>query len=113
MTETPRNIETFKNSTAAVLRTIAGRKDLNVTFAAGEPPIDGADKDHLVQAIQKRGHKAAQILTGPNDLADEISEIAQAGDIVICLGAGDITKWAYALPAQLEKIYTSRAKQSA
>ncbi len=39
MTETPRNIETFKTSTAAVLRTIAGRKELDVSFATGEPPI--------------------------------------------------------------------------
>ena len=34
-----RTIEEFKNSTAAVLRTIAGRKELDVSFAAGEPPI--------------------------------------------------------------------------
>ncbi len=34
-----RNIEEFKNTTAVTLRTIAGRKELEVTFSAAEPPI--------------------------------------------------------------------------
>ena len=29
---------------------------------------------------------------------------AQPGDLVVCLGAGDITAWAYALPGQLEAL---------
>ena len=29
---------------------------------------------------------------------------ARAGDLVVCLGAGDITTWAHALPAQLEAL---------
>ena len=33
-----------------------------------------------------------------------IAEEAREGDLVICLGAGDITGWAYALPAQLEAL---------
>ena len=33
-----------------------------------------------------------------------IAEEAKAGDVVVLLGAGDITAWAYALPAQLEAL---------
>ena len=31
-----------------------------------------------------------------------VRRLARPGDIVMCLGAGTITQWAYALPGQLE-----------
>ena len=37
-------------------------------------------------------------------LAEVIAEEAERGDLVVCLGAGDITQWAYALPGQLEAL---------
>jgi UDP-N-acetylmuramate--alanine ligase len=43
-------------------------------------------------------------LDGPEALPALIAEEAQAGDLVVFLGAGDITQWAYALPAQLEAL---------
>jgi UDP-N-acetylmuramate--alanine ligase len=33
-----------------------------------------------------------------------IAAQTQPGDLVVLLGAGDITSWAYALPAQLETL---------
>jgi UDP-N-acetylmuramate--alanine ligase len=33
-----------------------------------------------------------------------IAEEARDGDLVVCLGAGDITTWAYALPGQMEAL---------
>jgi UDP-N-acetylmuramate--alanine ligase len=30
-----------------------------------------------------------------------VRRLAQPGDYVVCLGAGSITQWAYALPAEL------------
>jgi UDP-N-acetylmuramate--alanine ligase len=39
--------------------------------------------------------------------------MAREGDFVICLGAGDITKWAYALPDELEKQMAARDRQRA
>jgi UDP-N-acetylmuramate--alanine ligase len=41
-------------------------------------------------------------LPGPEALAGMVREIALPGDYVVCLGAGSITQWAYALPGQLE-----------
>ncbi len=82
-------------------------------YAAGEAPIEGADKDSLVAGLKACGHKNAAALSSPDALAGVIAEAAQNGDYVICLGAGDITKWAYALPAQLEKILASSEKQRA
>lgn len=71
-------------------------------YSAGEQPIEGVDKAHLVEGLHRFGHRNAVALDAPSELAFMIANEAKAGDIVVCLGAGDITQWAYALPAQLE-----------
>jgi UDP-N-acetylmuramate--alanine ligase len=70
-------------------------------YSAGEAPISGADRDGLVQGLRAHGHRQAIALDGPQDLARMIKWLAQPGDIVVCLGAGNITQWAYALPGEL------------
>ncbi|MFO1116306.1 MAG: UDP-N-acetylmuramate--L-alanine ligase [Beijerinckiaceae bacterium] len=70
-------------------------------YAAGEQPIEGVDRDGLVAAIRAHGHRQAIPLEKPEDLPKLVKEIARPGDYVLCLGAGSITQWAYALPAQL------------
>jgi UDP-N-acetylmuramate--alanine ligase len=70
-------------------------------YAAGEPPIPGADRDHLVAALRARGHRQVIPLDAPQDLAGIVRGIAKPGDYVVCLGAGSITQWAYALPGEL------------
>src|SRR5215510_5158193 len=70
-------------------------------YPAGEAPIEGADRDHLVQALRARGHRQVIPLDGPQDLAGIVRGVAKPGDYVVCLGAGSITQWAYALPSEL------------
>ena len=70
-------------------------------YAAGEKPIEGIDRDHLVAAIKAHGHRRAQPLASPEDLPQIMREIAKPGDYIVFLGAGNITQWAYALPEQL------------
>jgi UDP-N-acetylmuramate--alanine ligase len=70
-------------------------------YAAGEMPIPGADRDALVQGLRAHGHRQVIPLDGAHDLAPMIKRLAQPGDIVVCLGAGNITQWAYALPGEL------------
>jgi UDP-N-acetylmuramate--alanine ligase len=71
-------------------------------YAAGEQPIEGVSKEHLVDAVKAHGHRAVEAMASPETLAEQIFNIAEAGDMVICLGAGSITYWAHDLPAQLE-----------
>jgi UDP-N-acetylmuramate--alanine ligase len=71
-------------------------------YAAGEAPIEGADRDSLVAALRARGHRQVIALDGPEKLAGIVKELAKPGDYVVCLGAGNITQWAYALPAELK-----------
>jgi UDP-N-acetylmuramate--alanine ligase len=73
-------------------------------YAAGEAPIEGASRDALVAGLSAYGHRRALPLSGPADLAGMIAGETKPGDLVVCLGAGDITAWAYALPGQLEAL---------
>jgi UDP-N-acetylmuramate--alanine ligase len=70
-------------------------------YAAGESPIEGVDRDALVGAIRAHGHRRAVGLPSPEVLPAMVREIVAPGDYVVCLGAGNITQWAYALPEQL------------
>jgi UDP-N-acetylmuramate--alanine ligase len=70
-------------------------------YAAGEAAIPGADRDALVQGLRAHGHRQVIPLDSAQDLAPLVRRLARPGDIVVCLGAGNITQWAYALPAEL------------
>ena len=73
-------------------------------YPAGEAPIAGVDKHALVDGVRRYGHRHVQALENAAVLPRLIREEAKAGDLVVLLGAGDITAWAYALPAQLEAL---------
>ena len=70
-------------------------------YPAGEAPIAGADRDHLVAGMRARGHRHVLALDAAQQLATLVRNIARPGDYVVCLGAGSITQWAYALPGEL------------
>jgi UDP-N-acetylmuramate--alanine ligase len=73
-------------------------------YGAGEAPIEGIDRDALVSGLRDHGHKAAAALAHRDDLAAEIKARTSPGDLVMCLGAGDITNWAASLPDELEQL---------
>jgi UDP-N-acetylmuramate--alanine ligase len=73
-------------------------------YPAGEAPIEGVDRDALVEGLRRWGHRDVRPLDGPLTLATVVADAARAGDVVVCLGAGDITNWAYALPGQLAEL---------
>ena len=73
-------------------------------YSAGEAPIDGIDRDHLIQGMRARGHRNVSALESSEKLASMIKGMAQPGDMVVCLGAGNITQWAYALPGELQAL---------
>jgi UDP-N-acetylmuramate--alanine ligase len=70
-------------------------------YPAGEAPIAGADRDSLVLGLRAHGHRQAIPLDAPGDIAGLVRRLARCGDIVVFLGAGSITQWAYALPGEL------------
>jgi UDP-N-acetylmuramate--alanine ligase len=66
-------------------------------YPAGEQPIEGISSDAMVAGMKERGHRSAHVIAGADVLADELAAMIQPGDMVVCLGAGDITKWAAGL----------------
>jgi UDP-N-acetylmuramate--alanine ligase len=73
-------------------------------YPAGEAPIEGVSRDALVEGLRLRGHRDARTLDGPDALTGLVASIARPGDFILCLGAGSISQWAYALPGELEKV---------
>ncbi|KTT69638.1 UDP-N-acetylmuramate--L-alanine ligase [Sphingomonas endophytica] len=70
-------------------------------YAAGEAPVPGVDAEALVAGLQDRGHRQASVVADAPALAAALAGELRAGDQVICLGAGDITKWAAGLAAAI------------
>ncbi len=73
-------------------------------YAAGETPIEGIDRDRLVEGLRTHGHRNVVALDNPEALASLVLDIAKRGDLVLCLGAGSITNWAQALPGELKRL---------
>jgi UDP-N-acetylmuramate--alanine ligase len=71
-------------------------------YSAGEAPIEGVDRDHLVAAIRARGHRQVIALPDQPQLAGLVKGLVRPGDYVVCLGAGSITQWAYSLAGELQ-----------
>src|SRR6185503_16888437 len=77
-------------------------------YSAGEDPIDGITADALADGLRRGGHRHVLRLESPEQLAALVAEHGQPGDMVVCLGAGSVTKWAYALPEQLQQLETKK-----
>ncbi|MCR6634317.1 UDP-N-acetylmuramate--L-alanine ligase [Devosia sp.] len=79
-------------------------------YAAGEQPLPGVTHEELVNRIRARGHRDARVLNKPEDLAALIASRVADGDYVVCLGAGNITQWAAALPGELGALIGEETK---
>ncbi len=66
-------------------------------YAAGEEPIEGVDSAALADGLRAHGHRMVKLVENADDLALSLRDIAAEGDMILCLGAGDITKWAAGL----------------
>src|SRR6266850_1597765 len=64
---------------------------LTEIYAAGEEPIPSVSGERLFEAVRGCGHRDASFVPARSDLAQRIASRARSGDVVITLGAGDIT----------------------
>jgi len=72
-------------------------------YPAGEPPIPGVDHEALARGMLAHGQRAVEVVDGPEQVYERVAALARPGDYVVCLGAGSITQWANALPAELAR----------
>ena len=77
-------------------------------YPAGEAPIEGVDAHALADGLRYHGHRMVKPVDNAADLAGNLRDVAAKGDIIVCMGAGDITKWAAGLADGIRK---SRAKK--
>ncbi len=73
-------------------------------YPAGEAPIEGVDRDALVEGMRARGHRLVMPLLDPADIPSIVNDLVRPGDLVVFLGAGSITGWAHALPDALTRL---------
>jgi UDP-N-acetylmuramate--alanine ligase len=77
-------------------------------YPAGEEPIEGVDANALADGLRAHGHRMVRSVSDLGDLSSALRDLAAEGDMIICMGAGDITKWAAALPQEIDE---ARAKK--
>ena len=77
-------------------------------YPAGEEPIEGVDANALADGLRSRGHRLVKTVDDAGDLARNLRDLAAEGDIIICMGAGDITKWAAGLADGIAKSRASK-----
>lgn len=73
-------------------------------YAAGEAPIEGISQDSLVEGLRSHGNQIVIPLRNAGDLAALSDQYMTSGDLIIFLGAGNITVWANTLPVELAKL---------
>jgi UDP-N-acetylmuramate--alanine ligase len=81
---------------------------LTDVYAAGEDPIEGADSAHLAEAIRAHGHRDVTLVPQVTDLVGALAKRAQPGDIIITMGAGNITRVGRDLLAHLTQAEPTR-----
>jgi len=77
-------------------------------YPAGEEPIEGVDSAALADGLRARGHRMVKAVADQKELAHSLRDIAAEGDMIICMGAGDITKWAGGLADGILKARKSK-----
>ena len=74
-------------------------------YAAGEAPIVAADSRSLMRALRVAGHVEPVFVDDIGAMAQAIVDNVQAGDVVLCMGAGSIG----AVPARVIELLQSAA----
>ena len=70
-------------------------------YAAGEAPIEGADGRAICRAVRGRGKVEPVFVPQVEQVADSLSGLLRAGDVVAMMGAGSISGVAHELAGQL------------
>ncbi len=73
-------------------------------YAAGETPIKGIHSKRLMSTIKRKYHKPSLYLPKNEGLVDEVLKNLKSGDILVTLGAGDVTKIGRECARKLKKL---------
>lgn len=72
-------------------------------YAASEKAIEGVSGRSLCEGIRSRGHKTARFVTDRRSIAAQLARELEPGDMIITLGAGDVTQLGPEILEELQK----------
>jgi UDP-N-acetylmuramate--alanine ligase len=79
-------------------------------YAAGEPPIAGADGRAICRAVRSRGKLEPVFVERVEDLPAALAGVINNGDVVVTMGAGSIGALAHELPTRLFTLKPDRRR---
>jgi UDP-N-acetylmuramate--alanine ligase len=84
-------------------KALSGADVLAVTevYAAGEDPIAGADGRAICRAVRSRGQLEPLFIEKVEELPQVLKDVIRDGDVIVAMGAGNISTAAHALPQAL------------
>jgi UDP-N-acetylmuramate--alanine ligase len=93
-------------------RVLAGVDVLLVTevYAAGEAPIAGADGRAICRAVRSRGQVEPLFVARVEELAESLRDVIRDGDLIVTMGAGNISAVSHGLPARLPALLPARRR---
>ena len=93
-------------------RVLAGVDVLLVTevYAAGEAPIAGADGRAICRAVRSRGQVEPLFVARVEELAESLRDVIRDGDLIVTMGAGNISVVSHGLPARLPALLPARRR---
>ena len=93
-------------------RVLAGVDVLLVTevYAAGEAPIAGADGRAICRAVRSRGQVEPLFVARVEELAESLRDVIRDGDLIVTMGAGNISVVSHGLPARLRALLPARRR---
>ena len=87
-------------------KALSGADVLCVTevYAAGEAPIAGADGRAICRAVRSRGLLEPLFVEKVEELPQALKDVIKDGDVILAMGAGNISAVAHALPEALSAL---------
>jgi UDP-N-acetylmuramate--alanine ligase len=73
-------------------------------YAAGEAPIPGADGRAICRAVRGRGQVEPLFVERVEELAGALTDLIRDGDVVLAMGAGNISAIAHRVPDELPRL---------
>src|SRR6184192_958094 len=94
-------------------KVLSGADALAVTevYAAGEAPIAGADGRAICRAVRSRGVLEPLFVEKVEELAAALKDVISDGDVILAMGAGNISAVAHALPGALAALLPPRSSR--
>jgi UDP-N-acetylmuramate--alanine ligase len=78
-------------------------------YAAGETPIPGADGRAICRTVRSRGLVEPLFVDKVEELAESLKDVIRDGDLIVSMGAGNISAVAHALPERFAEILPAGA----